>query len=374
MSFDRFMAHFAELPDPRVERTRHHELRALIFITMLAVICGEESWEDMAEFAEDREEWLATFMDLPHGVPCADTFRRVWSAIDPKKFNACFIEWMRALAGTTEGKLIAIDGKTVRGSGNKTRAALHLVNAWVLENNLVLGQVATEAKSNEITAIPELLALLEIRGAIVSIDAMGCQKEIAKAIVDKKADYLLAVKGNHPILHEEIVTYFADPVLAKTTDEHVIEDKGHGRLESRRTRICRDVKWLTDGLAWQKLSAIVEVESSRTIDHRTSIERRYFLTSTKLSAEQLGPKIRGHWGIENSVHWMLDVTFREDGARPRKDKAPENLALLRRLTMNLLKQVPVPKKPNYSIRRKRKRAARRDEFLNNVLNAAFQAN
>jgi len=343
-------------------------------MTVLAVVCGEESWDDIADFASEREDWLGTFLNLPHGTPCADTFRRVWSAIDPKQFNACFTQWVQSLCEGTEGKLVAIDGKTLRGSGTAERPPLHMVSAWVMENNLILGQVATDHKSNEITAIPELLETLDLKGATVSIDAMGCQKTIAAKILEKKASYLLAVKGNHPHLQEDIKEYFDDARISFVGDEDIDVDKGHGRLEWRRVRVCRDIGWLDGAKAFPKLSAIVEVEARRTFPDHSTRDRRLYVTSSAATAAVLARQIRGHWGIENKVHWMLDVTFREDGARPRKDHAPENLSILRRLTMNLLKQVAVPKKPDISVRRKRKRANRNDAFLKEVLLAAFAEN
>ena len=243
-----------------------------------------------------------------------------------------------------------------------------------MENKLILGQVATDHKSNEITAIPELLETLDLKGATVSIDAMSCQKTIAAKILEKKANYLLAVKGNHPHLHEDIKEYFDDARISFAGDEDIDVDKGHGRLEWRRVRVCRDIGWFDGAKDWPKLSAIVEVEARRTFPNPSTRDRRWYVTSSAATAAVLARQVRGHWGIENKVHWMLDVTFREDGARPRKDHAPENLSILRRLTMNLLKQVTVPKKPDISVRRKRKRANRNDAFLKEVLLAAFAAN
>ena len=374
MTFVRFMVHFASLADPRVERTRHHGLRELVFMTVLAVVCGEESWDDTADFASERKDWRGTLLNLPHGTPCADTFRRVWSAIDPKQFNACFTQWLQSPRAGTDGKLVAIDGKTLRGSGTPGRPPLHMVSAWVLENNLIFGQVATHQKSNEITAIPELLETLDLKGATVNIDAMGCQKTIAKKILEKKASYLLAVKGNHPHPHEDIKEYFDDARISFVGDEDIDVDKGHGRLEWRRVRVCRDIKWIDRSKAFAKLSAIVEVEARRTFPNHSTRDRRLYVTSSTATAAVLARQIRGHWGIENKVHWMLDVTLREDGARPRKDHAPEDVSVLRRLTMNLLKQVAVPKKPDISVRRKRKRANRNVAFLQEVLLAAYAEN
>jgi predicted transposase YbfD/YdcC len=369
--------YFATLPDPRVERTRRHSLLDIIVMSILAVICDSEGWDEIADWAKDREEWLRTILELPNGIPCADTFRRVLSALDPKAFEACFRDWALALCKTTAGKLVAIDGKTVRGSLDleKGKRALHLVNAWVADNDLIFGQVATAPMEGEYTAMAELVDLLELRGATVSIDAGGCHVEIAQKIVDKKADYLLALKANQPTMHDEVVAFFDDALklgfgdAPHTLDESV--DKGHGRLETRRTWVCSDVAWLSRGHRWPKLANIVLVEATRTVNENTSVERRTYITSAKGDAKTIGGMIRQHWGIENSVHWVLDVTFSEDASRIRRDRGPQNFALLRKLTMNMLKQEKTAKE--MSIARKRRKANRSHDYLLRVLAAGLPA-
>lgn len=367
--------YFSELPDPRVERTRKHELLDIVVISILSVICFGDGWDHMAQWAEHNEAWLRTILKLPHGIPSADTFRRVLSSLDPKAFEACFRRWALALCETTAGKLVAVDGKTVRGTldAKEGKSALHLVNAWVAENDLVFGQLATAEKSSEYTAIPELLELLELRGATVSIDAAGCHVAIAQKIIDKGADYLLALKGNQRKLHDEVDGYFVE--AGKTgfrgipNTFHEASDKAHGRIETRRTWVCQDVDWLTRSERWPKLASIVLVESTRIVGDKTSVERRTYITSSKADAETIGAMVRGHWGVENKVHWMLDVGFAEDRARLRRDHGPENFALLRKLTMNMLKKTPGKK--DESVIMKRKKASWSHDYLLKVLAAGL---
>jgi predicted transposase YbfD/YdcC len=366
---------FSELPDPRVERTRKHALLDVVVIAILAVICRAEGWDDIAWWGEDNEDWLGTILELPHGVPSADTFRRVISALDPTAFEACFRKWALALCETTAGKLVAIDGKTVRGSVDAKggTSALHLVNAWVADNDLVFGQLATAEKSSEYTAIPELIELLELRGATVSIDAAGCHVAIAQKLIDKKADYLLALKGNQKTLHEEVVGYFDDAMKSAFQGvEHTFDeasDKGHGRLETRRTWACSDVGWITRSERWPKLASIVLVESTRTVGEKTSVERRTYITRSKAPAAELGRRVREHWSIENKLHGVLDVGFSEDRARLRRDHGPRNFSLLRKLTMNMMKKAPGKK--NDSMVRRRKKADRSHDYLLQVLAAGM---
>jgi predicted transposase YbfD/YdcC len=366
---------FASLKDPRVARTQRHALMSILVLSLLAVICGAEGWDEMARFAETKQSWLETWLDLPNGTPCADTFRRVLSALDPQEFHRCFVAWMAALARGTQGKLVAIDGKTMRGSFARSlgRAAVHMVSAWVAENGLVLGQMATEEKSNEITAIPQLLALLELTGATVTIDAMGCQRKIAEAIVDKGADYILALKGNQSTLQQEVEGFFehADKTdfkdIAHTTHQTV--DGEHGRIEVRRVWAITEVGWMDARRDWKNLRSLILVESERTIDGKTSLERRHFISSHReLDAAALAPLIRGHWGIENSLHWVLDVVFDEDRCRIRQGHGAENFALLRKLALALFKQETSAKT---SVNQKKKMASWSDAYALRVLTAGF---
>jgi predicted transposase YbfD/YdcC len=370
---------FDSVPDPRVERTRRHKLVDILLIVLIGTICECKGWDALHAFAEDSDEYLESILELPHGVPSADTIRRVMSALDPASFRNAFIAWAKHLCVSTAGKLVAIDGKTVRGAfaGANGQGALHLVNAWVCENQMVLGQYATDVKSNEITAIPELLALLDVRGAIVSIDAMGCQKDIARCIVEGGADYIFGLKGNQPTLHQEVLAAFdartcehlrGDP---NAFDESA--DKGHGRLEVRRVWVVHDVAWLTRSEQWPALRSLILVESERTLRGKTSCERRAYISSVHASASRFAVLVRNHWHVENKLHWILDVTFGEDHARIGRKNGAENLAIVRKIAINLLKNTP-DKKPGESLVAKRRRANRRLNHLLAVLRAGISGN
>jgi predicted transposase YbfD/YdcC len=341
-----FHQHFADVPDPRVGARSAHKLLDIIAISILAVICGADGWDEIAAYGRLKESWLKTFLDLPEGIPSADTFRRVLSALDPGAFRRAFTAWMQALVGDLKGKLVAIDGKTARRSFDRAAetSALHLVNAWVRDNQLVLGQLATEEKSNEITAIPALIGLLDLRGATVTIDAMGTQKEIAKAIVEQDADYILAVKGNQGNLHEQIVEFFkgagSETFQGVAHTFHETEDKAHGRRETRRAWSTHDLSSIDEASKWSSVRSITLVESKREVDGKaTEVERRYYISSRpRAGARWLSERIRWHWSVENQCHWVLDVAFREDESRIRTDHGPENFGLLRKIALNMLKQ------------------------------------
>jgi predicted transposase YbfD/YdcC len=366
---------FETLPDPRVERTRRHPLPNIMVIALLAMICVGEGWEDMEEFGLAKQEWLGKFLDLRHGTPSADTFRRVLSALEPKAFNGCFIAWVQALSGGTAGKLVPIDGKTVRHSFNRAtgKKALHLVSAWIADNRLTLGQIATEEKSNEITAIPKLLDLLDIGGATISVDAMGCQKDIAAKIIDKGGDYVMGLKGNQGTAHQEVKAFFAaaggnDFGDAEHSFHQTVDGSEHGRQEVRRVWSSQELGWFEDLSKWKGLRSIIMIESERTVGEETSIERRYYWSSHVLDAKSFAAMIRGHWGIENELHWCLDVGFGEDQSRIRTDHGPENIALLRKIAMNLAKSERSHKR---GIQAKRKLAAWNDAYLLKLLTAGL---
>jgi predicted transposase YbfD/YdcC len=332
---------FGTLPDPRVERTRAHQLLDIVTIAILAVIAGAQGWDDIETYGKAREALLREFLDLPGGIPSDDTFRRVFIRLDPKAFGACFTAWMHELVGSTKGKLVAIDGKTLRRSFDRARgrSALHIVHAWVAANRLLLGQYATEEKSNEITAIPELLDTLDLRGAIVTIDAMGCQKKIIQKIVSKEAHYAVSLKGNQGTLHDNVSSYL-DAAIADDA-ARVIEthDEGHGRIEIRRAYVAPCPEGLVDADDWPELRSLVRVERTRTIDAKTSVESFEYITSlTSRHTRRIAEVIRGHWGVENALHWSLDVVFREDDSRIRAGNGPENFALLRRIALVMLRQ------------------------------------
>jgi predicted transposase YbfD/YdcC len=367
----RIQEHFASLQDPRVDRRKLHALMDVVLIALMAVIAGAKGWDEMEDFGEVREPWLKTFLPLRNGVPSADTFRRVFEALDPAEFQRGFVAWMNELCESLSGKLVAIDGKTARGSFARERGQgpLHLVSAWVQENSVVLAQLAVEDKSNEIVAIPKLLELLDIRGATVTIDAMGCQKKIAAAIVGKGADYILALKDNQPTLCEEVTSFFAHAQAEgwKDTPHSFDEtsDKGHGRIEVRRVWATEAIDWLDPKKEWKGLRSIVMVERVRIVGEETSTERAYHLSSHASDAAMVGAKIRGHWSIENTLHWTLDVTFGEDSSRIRSKNGVQNLAAIRKIALALLKRDT--SMPKLSVPRKQNRAARLDDYLLTVL-------
>jgi len=337
------LAPFAELEDPRIDRTRRHNLLDVIFIALCAVVSGANHCVAMAEFGKTKRAWLEKYLDLPHGTPSHDTFGRVFAALNPDAFVECFLRWVKDLEGSTDGKVVAIDGKTARASldRSKGRNPLHVVSAWVTENRLFLGQEAVDDKSNEITAIPRLLQALELAGAIVTTDAMGCQKEIAGKIREKDADYVLAVKGNHEHLEEDIIAAFAaadegtSVAEVHTWTEH---SKGHGRQETRRTQTMAVPKELRNAAEWLDLRTIARC--TRTYRERgvEKSEVRYFISSLPSQPKRVARAIRGHWGVENGLHWVLDMYFEEDRNRSRTGNAAANLALLRRWVLSLLRQ------------------------------------
>jgi predicted transposase YbfD/YdcC len=338
------LRYFAELPDPRMNRTKRHLLGDILTITICAVICGAEGWVQVAQFGRCKMKWFKTFLPLPNGIASHDTFGRVFAKLDPTAFEACFLKWIADLATASEGRLIAIDGKTLRRSLDAAngKAAIHMVSAWCAANHLVLGQVATDAKSNEITAIPELLKLLDLAGAVVTIDAIGCQKKIAAQIADQGGDYLLQLKGNQGGLHDETALLFdqclRDDCLGIPYTSAATTNGGHGRVEQRRIWATPEAGWFAERGKWKNLRSLARVESRRTVNGKTSVEYRYYISS--LTAEdpaRMLALIRGHWGIENSLHWSLDIAFREDDCRIRRGHAAENFSRLNRIALNLLK-------------------------------------
>lgn len=365
--------YFAGLDDPRIDRTKRHKLLDIVVIAICAVICGADGWVDVEEFGKAKKKWLRTFLEMPNGIPSHDTFGRVFAQLDPEQFQQSFIDWVQAVSVLSDGQVVAIDGKTLRRSHDHTlgKAAIHMVSAWAEANHLVLGQVKTEDKSNEITAMPALLKMLAIKGCIVTIDAMGCQTEIANLVIEQGADYVLALKGNQGNLHKNVQSLFeyAQDMDFRDVphDFHKTVDGGHGRIETRRCWTISEpefIAYLDPKGEWRGLRSFGVVEAEPQIGSELSCERRYFISSLPGEAEQFTRAVRGHWGVENKVHWILDVAFREDDSRIRKDNGAQNFAILRHIALNLLKQ---EKSAKCGVKVKRLKAGWDEAYLLKVL-------
>jgi len=361
---------FGDLEDPRPGHNVLHRLSDMLVLAILAVLCGADSWMDVATFGRGKEPWLRTFLPLRHGIPSHDTLGRVFGRMNPLSFEKCFMKWMGAVA-QSPCRLIAVDGKTLRPSFDAAdkKAAIHMISAWSQENQLVLGQLATEAKSNEITAIPELLELLDLTRAVVTVDARGCQKSIAEKIVDQGGDYLLQVKGNQPSLHQDLELLFAEGMRKDgqgVRHEFTQEvDAGHGRVEIRRLWTTDEIAWYADASPWKGLSRFICMESIRQVGDRRSGDRRYYISSLRQATpKSLLQTIRGHWGIENRLHWCLDMSFNEDNSRIRKGHAAENFSRLRRLALNLLRK---DKTHKVGLKTKAKACSWDHQYLLNIL-------
>jgi predicted transposase YbfD/YdcC len=366
--------HFGKVTDPRVDRTKEHKLIDILAIAICAIICGAEGWVDVELFGKSKQPWLATFLELPNGIPSHDTFGRVFSMIDAKQFQLAFIEWVWAVNQLMGRQIVNLDGKCLRGSDDEKlgKRAIYIVSAWAAENGIVLGQRKVDAKSNEITAIPELLKLLAIAGCIVTIDAMGTQTSIAQAIVDAEADYVLSVKENQGHLFEDLSMLFGvDRELnfkyASSLDYHKTVNKGHGRIDVRECWTTSNpayLKLIRNVENWTALRTIVMIVCTRIIGDQETKETRYYISSLPSNAERILHAVRKHWSIENELHWVLDVALNEDHSRVRKDQAPENLAVLRHIALNLLKQ---EKTARGGIHAKQLQAAWDQDYLLKVL-------
>ena len=361
---------FSELEDPRCDYKVEHNLLDILVITICAVIACAESWEDIALYAKSKEIWLRSFLNLKNGIPSHDTFRRVFILIEPKAFERCFSQWIGQWLGNSHPGCVAIDGKTLRHSFDRKRnlSPMHLVSAWASENRLSLGQIAVDSKSNEITAIPELLANLNLSGNLVTLDAMGCQKEIAKTIVEQKAEYVLALKGNQKKTFQAVADWFEQQAFAKPWPLRPLYDsleENHGRLQRRRVFISPVPAELEILKEWPALKSILCMESIRRVyaENETTVEKRYFLSSAETNDSRLAHAIRQHWSIENNLHWVLDVTFGEDNSRIRDRNAARNLALLRKIAINLIQKCPV----KGSVRGRRKKAAWDNDYMAQLL-------
>ncbi len=363
-----FLRHFKELEDPRQQAKVNYPLDEILLLCLLAVLAGAETITDIALFGRKKLDLLRRFRPFANGTPAHDHLGDILAVLDPEQFQRCFVAWVAALTGAPEG-VIAIDGKAVRRSGDKRKgkAPIHMVSAFAAQQRLVLGQVKVAEKSNEITAIPKLLELLAIEGTTVTIDAMGCQREIAQKIVEKKADYVLALKGNQGSLRQDVDLFVAEQKAVGFKDtkvsHHQSVDGDHGRIETRTTTVIHDIGWLRQRHNWPGLNAVVVVESTREIADKVERETRFYITSLLLVASMLAPVVRGHWAIENSLHWVMDMVFRDDECRVRTDHAPANFCTIKHMAQNLVRRAP----GKTSMRQKRKAAGWDDDFLASLI-------
>jgi predicted transposase YbfD/YdcC len=364
--------HFSTLRDPRAEHSIEHLLLDIIVITLCATICGANDWEAVAEYGRTKYEWLKTFLALPKGIPSHDTFGRLFARLNPEQLQSCFIKWMQAVHQVSNGELLNVDGKTLRGAreAGNNRSFIHMVSVWSASNRLVLGQRKVAEKSNEITAIPELLKLLEIQGCLVSIDAMGCQTEIASTIIEQGADYVLALKANQGNLYEDVSQLFdlaRQQGFNNLGDQfHSTVEKGHGRLEIRRYAVMENTEYLLGAEKWPQLRSIGMVESERRLNGQiSSVEQRYYILSLNSDVKRFADAVRHHWSIENQLHWVLDVSFKEDSRRGCNGHSAENLAVMRHIGVNLLSQ---ENRVKLGIENKRLKAGWDNHYLETVLN------
>lgn len=343
--------HLSLIKDPRVNRTRDHELVDILVLAICALLCRAETFNDMEEFGKAKYDWFKTFLSLPNGIPSHDTFNRVFQALDPKEFQQAFLNWTQSLRAAIPGEIVAMDGKALRRALTESKNPRYIVSAWAEDNGLVLGQLKVDEKTNEITAVPQLLRVLELSDCIVTLDAMGCQKNIAKEIKEADADFVLALKGNQGTVHQEVKTFLDEtlteanaerpagvapsPAVARLVRKKIVE-KDHGRLETREYFQSAELGWFADKVQWEGLQSVGMVQATREINGQISTERRYYLSSLPLDIDRFSRAVRGHWGIENKLHWVMDVRFGEDQSRARTGYAAENLATLRRLALNLL--------------------------------------
>jgi predicted transposase YbfD/YdcC len=368
---------FAELQDPRQPINQAHLFVDILVIRICAIVCGADDWEAVADYAAAKREWLSSFLALPGGIPAHDTFWRIFRHLDAEAFERCFLHWVTSMVSLKSGQVIALDGKQLRRSHDQSegRAPIHMLSAWASENQLVLGQLRVDEKTNEITALPELLAALDVSGCIVTVDALGCQTEVAQSVLDGGGDYLFALKGNHPLLFADSAWLFSDLAAAglHLTAPAVAREvnKDHGRIEIRQAWVITDadiIRSLQGSAKWPHLAALIKIESERILPDQRERNMRYYIASFPIAAQQAITMTRHHWHIENCLHWVLDIAFREDECRIRKDHGAHNLAILRHIALNLLKQERTCK---LGVKNKRLKAGWDDDYRLRVLQPLF---
>lgn len=368
-----FLDHFKHLEDPRSERNRDYTMSEILLVTLCAAICGAEGWQDVEDFGKAKIDYLRQLLPYKNGIPSDDTYRRFFRAIDPKQFQELFRNWVQSLQSQIEKKLIAIDGKSSRHSFDGEAGMLHMVSAYATEARLVLAQEKVSEKSNEITAIPKLLEWLDLRGSIVTIDAMGCQYAIADQIIHKEGDYIFSLKGNQGTLCEDVTTYLSNNELKilNNISSFKDHDKGHGRIETRQCWVTHEVAWLRDRHPhWHSINSLIRIDSVRETKDKTTYETRYYISSLKEIPQKILGVVRSHWAIENNLHWVLDMSFGEDQSRIRKENAPQVMAIIRHMALNLL-QLTKDNMKRQSIKRLRKMAGWDDNILSNILTQKF---
>ena len=362
---DNFKSIFSNIDDPRSDINKLHRLDDILLIGIIAVICAADTWKDIETYANAKEDFLRSFLELPNGIPSDDTFNRVFSSINPEQFERCFMDWVLDLVELTHGEVVPIDGKTLRGAKTHgKKSPIHMVSAWASTNNMVLGQVKVSEKSNEITAIPKLLELITIKGCVVTIDAMGCQENIAKTIIKQEADYILAVKENQKQLYQDIQDEFR---FSKAIQTYVHEDLAHGRIETRKCSVIDTFEFVENPNKWIDLKSIIKIESTREFKNSNKANEtaiRYYISSLKTSPEALLKMIRLHWSIENKLHWVLDVAFAEDASRKRAGNAAQNFSVLSKIALNLLRKDKITKQ---GLKGKRLKAAYDNRYLIKIL-------
>lgn len=366
-----FIDFFKQVPDHRIDRKKLHSVEEILLLTFCGMISGCDSWNDLELFGKTKLDYLRGYLPYANGVPSDDTLRRFFRALDPETFEQCFREWIRSFQVEVANKVVAIDGKTSRCSFDGDHRPMHLISAFVSELGIALGQLKTAEKSNEITAIPELISLLDLSGAIVTLDSMGCQTKIVERIVAKEADYIIGLKGNQATLNHDVRLFFQEKPSGASLQTSTTVDKGHGRLETRQCRVTDDIDWLRKRHPhWNNLKSIIEIQSQREIKGQVEMEKRYYISSLPAQADKVAQAIREHWGVENQLHWVLDIVFADDQSRIRKGNAPRNIAIVKKTVLNLLQMIKKTQ-PRVSLKAMRKLAGWDHHFLDSVLIAQF---